>query len=513
MELIKEAVTLGELIYADSFEVTADGDLIVPDVKPDILKILQVDASSCVFSKEISAGKMVINGRVDFTILYIPDKEEACVQNMRTSIDFSHKIENDKISEACFASVEHDVTKVDFHVINSRKISLKATTTIGCEITSRRTIEIVTGLDGCNECRKNTLSLTSLCDARDEEFVIKEMIEIPTGKASISEVLKVDYRICDKEVKTITEKVIVKGSLGICVLYLDTGGNLEYTDAEIPFTEVFDFPDMDEEMQCSVNFRACDFYYDTSEDSDGDRRLINVELLLCAEMKAEKAYSPNIVADCFCPGNRTELTYNEISINETVCTPTSQNAIRDVAVIEKDLPQVSAVYNVITKAYVTSSHAKSGKLAVEGKIDAYILYISDEPQSPLYSFKKEIPFSYMLDCAAAAENARCSVCADVSHTSYHVNVANEVELRCILSISANVYSEKKLSLIEEAEVGEISEENKKGIVIYFVQPGDSLWSIAKNYSVSTDDIAEFNNIENRDKISVGQRLVIPAAGR
>ena len=50
---------------------------------------------------------------------------------------------------------------------------------------------------------------------------------------------------------------------------------------------------------------------------------------------------------------------------------------------------------------------------------------------------------------------------------------------------------------------------KYSMVIYFVKPGDSLWKIAKKFGSTVSAIAEVNNIEQVDNISVGQQLFIP----
>ena len=44
--------------------------------------------------------------------------------------------------------------------------------------------------------------------------------------------------------------------------------------------------------------------------------------------------------------------------------------------------------------------------------------------------------------------------------------------------------------------------------MYFVKPGDSIWKIAKKFKVCMNDIISINNIENPDKINVGDRLYI-----
>jgi nucleoid-associated protein YgaU len=44
---------------------------------------------------------------------------------------------------------------------------------------------------------------------------------------------------------------------------------------------------------------------------------------------------------------------------------------------------------------------------------------------------------------------------------------------------------------------------------YTVAPGDSLGIIARKHGTSVDALASINNLENRNSLSVGQKLIIP----
>ena len=44
---------------------------------------------------------------------------------------------------------------------------------------------------------------------------------------------------------------------------------------------------------------------------------------------------------------------------------------------------------------------------------------------------------------------------------------------------------------------------------YTVAPGDTLGSIARRHGTSVDALASINNLENRNSLSVGQKLIIP----
>jgi len=44
---------------------------------------------------------------------------------------------------------------------------------------------------------------------------------------------------------------------------------------------------------------------------------------------------------------------------------------------------------------------------------------------------------------------------------------------------------------------------------YTVAPGDTLGSIARRHGTTVDALASINNLENRNSLSVGQKLIIP----
>lgn len=202
MELIKESVTMNETLYADRSQVYVEGDIIVPDVKPDILKILQVDAVSSVTSKELTDGRLTVAGKVNLTILYIPEREGDSIKSITSVFDFSERIERQGITDQVMVSLDTDVERVEFNLINSRKLSVKSTVVLDCRICGEKNLEFVTGIeDGDAECMRSALNINSIITNEEHEFVIRENMEVPSGKVSIGELLKVDAKITDKETK------------------------------------------------------------------------------------------------------------------------------------------------------------------------------------------------------------------------------------------------------------------------------------------------------------------------
>lgn len=510
MELMKNTVKIKESVLKGNTQCMCDGDVIVPDVNPDILKVLQVDAVSYINEKSVSQSRIDLSGKMNLTVLYIPDTDREKIKSLSASFDFNHRIDNSGIEEGMKAICECNVERVEFTLINSRKLRLRGIAQINYEVvkTEEKEIAFDTVPDCPGEVRKESMVLNSDVDLFETSFMVKDTIEIQSGQKSIREILKTDTVMGECEYKTVMGKVIVKGAVNVCVLYTDDNGGIDFAESELTFTEVFDCDGCSEESECSIDYEIKELMCKISEDNDGDMRLIDIELEMGACAEVRESVETEIISDCYEPGMECNIIKEDGIFEELISKPSANNTIKEIVEFKSGVPGVMAVYNVITKPVVRKTSIEDGKLFIEGIIDTYILYLSESSDSPVYSLRKEIPFNYVLDSRCSDKDAEAEVKVWVKHSGYNLNVANELELRCILAISANVVRKRKISLISEVETKPM--ENKNGIVIYFVQSGDTLWDIAKHYSVSMRAIEEFNGMED-ESIKKGTKLFIPSA--
>ena len=102
---------------------------------------------------------------------------------------------------------------------------------------------------------------------------------------------------------------------------------------------------------------------------------------------------------------------------------------------------------------------------------------------------------------------------------YHVPVETICQLNKI-SVEDYVFPGQRIKIKSSEKVTDetlVSEDIKiKGDSVqpvhYTVKQGDTLWSIAKNYDVSMEGIIAVNYLNNKDILTVGQKLEIPALG-
>lgn len=509
MELIKENLELSEIKHKNSSLAYVDGDIIVPDVKPDILKVLQVDAVSRIDDKEITDGEIKIGGTVKYNILYVPDGNGENIKSIGYQMEFSHTIDKSSALGDVIPQISCDVERVEFNLLNSRKLNIKTAVGIDCVCWGKKEIEISKSIeDEKFEAIYENIRAEKIDVFEECNVVICDKLEIPANVPGILEILKMDISISDREIKAITGKAVIKGNVSMCVLYLDTEKNIRSIDAEIPFTEIAEIFDLEEDARCDVEYRLGEYTYDISLDNDGEARCVDFEISVDAQIISKSCEEFEVMSDCFCPGKPVGAIYDRVSVERVISSKTCQNTIKDVVSVDKKAPGIASVYNVILRPVIQKSQTENGKVILEGKAEIYVLYITDNAQMPIHCLKKDVPINIRVDMEDARSGMNCNVKIVPEHTAYNLNMANEVEVRCVLSAD--------ISLIEKSEIPMITgierkdREDECGIVIYFVKSGDTLWKIAKRYSVSIDSIKELNNLEDKNTINVGDRLIIPA---
>ena len=507
MELVKEKDQYLEEIMTGCEKLYISEDIIVPDTKPDVLKVLEVNAYSGISDKGITGNAFYIEGKIYVNILYVPDNEDEGINCIKASFNIKERFENPNISPDMKLKVNCDVSRIEFNVLNSRKLSIKAYINCNYSIIGQKEIEFPQGFNGeCGECITKSILTERISTVDDCDFIIRDSFEIPSGKDSALEILKTDFKITDKEIKAVSGKLITKGTLNVCVLYLTQDNRVDFCESEFPFTEVFDVYDLLDTDNCSLDLNVFDITAELSSDNDGDRRIINIDALINASLIAYRTKEITLITDCYQIGAKTDVSFEDIKIKQFVDTICTQNSIKEIITPDEKLPKIIKMYNVIAETEVTKITTENEKVLVAGRIKAYFLYLTDNPKCPVYSFKKDIPFDFSNDCANSKQGIEYSFNVTAKHVGFNLNSASEIELRCILSQEIKLYNSQNFNLITDINTKPINSESN--IIIYFVKDGDTLWNIAKNYSVRIDDIKSINSLDD-DLIIKGQKLLIP----
>ena len=92
LETEKERVCINQIVGKDKREAIVEGDVIVNDIKPDVLKVINTNGILCIYKKEVMDDKVKIEGNVNTYIMYLPDSKEDNLRGLTANINFSQAI-------------------------------------------------------------------------------------------------------------------------------------------------------------------------------------------------------------------------------------------------------------------------------------------------------------------------------------------------------------------------------------------------------------------------------------
>ncbi len=89
LETEKENVCINQIVGQKRDEIVVEGDVIVNDIKPDVLSIVSASGIPCVYKKEVMDGKIRLDGSMNIYVIYLADSEDSTVRSINTVLDFT----------------------------------------------------------------------------------------------------------------------------------------------------------------------------------------------------------------------------------------------------------------------------------------------------------------------------------------------------------------------------------------------------------------------------------------
>ena len=75
LETEKENVCINQLVGQKKEEIVVEGDVIVNDIKPDVLSVISTSGIPCIYKKEVMDGKIKLDGSINTYIMYLADTD------------------------------------------------------------------------------------------------------------------------------------------------------------------------------------------------------------------------------------------------------------------------------------------------------------------------------------------------------------------------------------------------------------------------------------------------------
>ncbi len=509
--LSKESINTAEVLCTKYNQTLVESDIIVPDVKPDIAKILDVNGTVSMTQKNIQQDKAYIQGTVKITVLYLPDGDVVGrVKSLTATQDFNHTIDARGAEPDMDLYAEAEAESFDYSLINSRKLNLRCVLGIGAKISKPSRLAVAASVDGDQpiEVKCEKLRVMNTAAYANNQIVLREQLDLPAGKPAIGELLKITACPVSMELRMMEKKAVAKGQVNFSTLYSadDDKGSIQFMEHTIPFTEILDVDGAIDDMEGDVEYTVKDLFYDIKEDNDGEPRILSVELILEAAVRGNEVMEIAAISDAYALKGDAELNKKRFPIEQLIDNSTGQIPIKDSAHTPPMLPPIMQLCNLSAVPKIDRVTVEDDTITVHGVIDSNILYMTADENTPMCSFKHSTEFSKEFQMPGADRNTVCDTKVMLDHAGYTLTNGG-IDLRFVLDISIKAVKTGDVELVDNITLTETEQPAESCIILYFVQQGDTLWDIAKRYRTTVEQLKKENGLDS-DLINIGQQIKI-----
>ena len=148
MELIKESIEYNQLLGKEIIDNVVKEEYVIPDIQPDVEKILMLDAKPKITSKEVMQNKVYIEGQMICNVLYLATVDEGKeIFNVIYTKDFSTYADMDGAKADMDCTLDCNIEHIECNIINERKIVIEGIIQIEAAVYKKYEFEVIKDVD------------------------------------------------------------------------------------------------------------------------------------------------------------------------------------------------------------------------------------------------------------------------------------------------------------------------------------------------------------------------------
>lgn len=273
----------------------------------------------------------------------------------------------------------------------------------------------------------------------------------------------------------------------------------------IPIMGFIDINGISENEICTTDYEVRNINIKVNN-IDNSAMNVEIEFAICCMAYEEKEI--NIIEDIYSPNEEIIVKQEKASLIR------NKNTIKDMCNVQSlvSMPEIknSKIYMTKVSPFIVKTNVMNNMVTYEGELDVEILYESNVANQVDIRSEK-IPFSHEIKSDLIGKNSILDADIEISAKDYESRSDSSVNLNVDLEFLVDVCQREDVSIVSDIKVEPIQGEKSKfsSLVVYYVKEGDTLWNIAKRFRSTVDEIACVNNIENADKLGIGEQLYIP----
>ncbi|MFA5527312.1 MAG: SPOCS domain-containing protein [Peptostreptococcales bacterium] len=515
-ESMKDSFSMLQMNQKETTQILLEEDILVPDTKPDLSKIIFIEGKIKIMDKNISNDKVNVTGKLQLKILYTPfsGNENATVVPMECNIDFRQEIDclyDEKVDIKFIPDIEH----IDYNIINERKLKIKVLTNILTK--GYETYEVDMIKDEMNsemQYLKEQIKYTDIVQREKETIDIKEEIGIKDNMPEIGEVLSWDIHIFENQRQIVNQRAVINATLQYNIMYLSN--EIEpvpvMLEEKSEFTQFIDIKEFEGSVDSKADFSVEYSNVSIKKDIEDNATLLNMEATIATDLEITKNKEKEIIIDAYHPMQNIEVEKGEIHYKLLHSKNASDIQVREIINLFDDNKQMENIVSVQGKVVETNNYVEADKNIIEGVLAVHIIYETEteEGTRKIHGMTDEIPFRHYIDIKGVGPSYEIEKDFNIRKIDYEKINNRQIEINSEIFMKSRVYAKESHEVLRDVAIQdqEIDFENTPSIIIYIVKKDDNLWKIAKNNRTTIREIEETNNIDYESQLVPGQKLIL-----
>ena len=513
MELQKQEYRILRQKSSAESQITMDEEFNVPDARPDVGRMIQKKGSVQIRKVNVSDDRVMLSGEIQFCLLYVADDENRGISSLEGQLPIEETMRLDGVRDGDKIRLNWDVEDLAIRLIHPRKLNIQAMVSFVADVQEQKTLLLPVGAEGADSMsfymkEKNILGI---CVHRKDTLRLREEIVLPANKQDVEKILWQDIQVRGLKLRCGEGEILYKGEMFVFLLYAgeDPSSPPEWIEEIVPVSGSLDCEKCETDMLPNIEVRMAQSQITVKPDANGEERMLTAEAVMDVDLRLEKERHFSILMDAYDPTRECTPVSREEAAEYLMIKNEAKCRIGDRQSTGEAQGKILQVCHSDGSVRVDECRIVPGGLEEEGILQVRILYIVSDDNMPFYAMEAVMPFLQRIEVPGMHEQVRYELHTDLEQLSTTMADSHEIEIKATINCSALVLGRQTLELLQDIRIKPLDPAKIRdlpGIVCCRIQPGDTLWELAKKYYTTVEDIRMLNGLETDPK--VGQTVVL-----
>lgn len=505
---VRESVAINNIVLENKVEHPIEGEFLLADYYQEIMQILKCIPTVQIMSKQVLPSKITLDGYVNLKILYL-SPDSCAVHCFEQNIPYTKTIDLSREYDGAVIEVKANVEYMNCRAVNERRIDVRGAISFEAVTMVPKMYEVPTAFKNETVQQLNDSYQTSqLVTQKQKVFSMDETLDLPCEGNTDSVVLHNEQTMNVLDYKCIADKVVIKGEF-ICEVAFKPNKDdeaISHHKQVVPINQVIDAQGVDDGCKCFISMKNLSTVIEKNQTDDEGTERYSMSILCEATVRCFKEKSISPVKDAY--STKFEIDSEEKTVHLDNITQMDSERKSEKLMVKNVVPQTGEVLDLFTDIKVRDYKAVEGMLNIHLNCDINILLKDEEGHVNMVT--KSEPMTMKQPIQAGSGKLICTLDLKKLSDSYTVSGA-DIDLRMDLLMGLICFNRIEVPVMDNIE---ILEDNPKAdtknssLTIYYADPNERVWDIAKRYNTSVEDIVSQNNLET-NVLEGRQMLLIP----